>query len=77
MGIESSEPGKFEEIIERDGKKYRVKDSGYTIREYFSHEGPGWDTRWGTLVKYGVSAPEDLPEVPYYSLEEVEASPEN
>ncbi|MDP1719352.1 MAG: hypothetical protein Q8L24_02925 [bacterium] len=35
-----------------NGKKYRRVDSGYTIRQYFSHStpekgpGPGWDSRW-------------------------------
>lgn len=37
-----------------DGVTYRYVNSGYTIREYFSHEskkgpGPGWDSRFGLL----------------------------
>lgn len=34
-----------------DGKTYQRVDTGYTVREYYSHEtaqkgpGPGWDTR--------------------------------
>jgi len=40
----------FEEIKIIDGKKYKKVDTGYTVRQYFSHEtpekgpGPGWDT---------------------------------
>jgi len=38
-----------EEIRIIDGKKYRKVPSGYTVRQYYSHEtlekgpGPGWD----------------------------------
>lgn len=51
IGPESSE----EAIRTIDGKKYRRVDSGYTIRQYFSHStpekgpGPGWDTRMSLL----------------------------
>ncbi len=60
-----------------DGKKYRKIDSGYTIREYFSHEtpskgpGPGWDTRWDVLRQYGVYDPSELPDDPYIELVEI------
>ncbi|MFA6252706.1 MAG: hypothetical protein WCV69_00330 [Patescibacteria group bacterium] len=60
-----------------DGKIYREIDSGYTIREYFSHEtsskgpGPGWDTRWDTLRQYGVYEPSELPNEPYIELVEI------
>jgi len=63
-----------------DGKRYRRIFSGYTIREYFSHEteekgpGPGWDTRWSVLEKYEVKEPSGLPDEPYYYWEEVDES---
>ncbi|TSC83195.1 MAG: hypothetical protein G01um101419_161 [Parcubacteria group bacterium Gr01-1014_19] len=44
-----------EEIRIIDGKKYRRVESGYTIRQFFSHStpekgpGPGWDTRTSLL----------------------------
>lgn len=52
--MESSEkpPLAEEEIKIIDGKKYHRVDSGYTIREWYSHEtpekgpGPGWDSRF-------------------------------
>lgn len=40
-----------------DGKKYKKIDSGYTIREYYSHHtpekgpGPGWDFKEQLLDK--------------------------
>lgn len=61
-----------EEIKIIDGKKYRKVFSGYTIRQYFSHEttemgpGPGWDTRWDILKEYNVKRPSELPDDPYY-----------
>jgi hypothetical protein len=41
-------------VIEVDGKFYRRFDTGYTIREYYSHHtdrgpGPGWDFRMSLL----------------------------
>lgn len=51
------------------------RDTGYTIRSYYSHEtiedgpGPGWDYRWDVLKKYGVDNPSELPNEPYYILE--------
>lgn len=44
-----------QEFVEINGKKYRKVDSGYTVREYFSHSteekgpGPGWDSRGALL----------------------------
>jgi len=65
-----------EKII--DGVKCRKIDSGYTLRQYFSHStsekgpGPGWDSRWRVLEKYDVKDPSELPNDPYYVWEEVE-----
>ena len=63
------------EIKEENGKKYRRIDTGYTIREYFSHSttkgpGPGWDARIGRLTKMGLDPfdTEHLPNDPYYWL---------
>lgn len=47
--INKQEPKAEEEIKIIDGKKYRRVFSGYTVRQYYSHEteemgpGPGWD----------------------------------
>lgn len=66
------------EIREIDGEKYRWTNTGYTLRQYFSHStpekgpGPGWDTRLPTLEKYGVKDPKDLPDEPYFRWELVE-----
>jgi len=78
MGQETMGPDNFEQVIERDGKKYRLIDTGYTVREYFSHEtrskgpGPGWDRHLSVLEEYGVSSADELPDTPYYRLEELE-----
>lgn len=64
-----------EKII--NGIKYRKIFTGYTIRQYFSHEtpekgpGPGWDSRWKIFEEYNVMEASDLPEEPYYIWEEV------
>jgi len=61
-----------------DGKKYRRVPSGFTLRQYYSHStpekgpGPGWDTRFRALEKYGVSDPAQLPDEPHYDWELVE-----
>jgi len=60
-----------EEIREIDGKKYRRIDTGYTLRNFFSHEGPGWDTRWSVLQQYGVVDPSELPDTPFYKWDEI------
>ena len=49
-------------------KCHRVK-SGYTVQQYFSHEGPGWDTRERALKKYAVKDASELPDEPYYYWE--------
>lgn len=60
-----------------DGKLYRKVDTGYTVRQYFSHStsekgpGPGWDTRQRALEDYGVDSAEKLPDEPYFHWEEV------
>ena len=61
-----------EEIRIIEGKKYRKVDNGYTIRQYFSHEGPGWDTRYSMLSQYGVDDSSELPDELYYSWELLE-----
>ena len=61
-----------EEIKIIDGKKYKKVDSGYTMRQYFSHDGPGWDTRYSLLSQYEVDDPSKLPDEPFYSWELVE-----
>ena len=67
-----------EEIKIIDGKKYRKVFSGYTVRQYYSHQtpekgpGPGWDFRRKALEKYNVNEPSELPDEPYYEWEEVE-----
>ncbi len=85
---EKKPPDVEEEVKIFEGKKYRKVDSGYTIREWYSHEsprkgpGPGWDT-WNSnfdeiCKKYGLigdsimKTPEELPDKPYYMWELVE-----
>lgn len=56
----------------RDGRKFQWQDSGYSLREYYSHEGPGWDWRWDILEKYGVQEVEQLPDnIRIYCWEEI------
>lgn len=57
------------EIITIDGLSYRRVPSGYTIREFYSHSGPGWDFRHKALEECGVKDPKDLPDEPHYDLE--------
>ena len=65
------------DLVMYEGKLHRVvnRDTGYTIREYYSHStpekgpGPGWDSRQSVLKKYGVSYPSQLPNQPQYVLE--------
>lgn len=65
------------------GKKYRRVDTGYTIREFYSHStpergpGPGWDTRQNILEKYGVNEPAELPDQTLYHWELVDETPED
>lgn len=66
------------EIREFSGRKFRWQDTGYSLREYYSHEtaergpGPGWDLRWDILKKYGVEEPSDLPnDIRVYAWEEI------
>ncbi len=61
-----------EEIKIIDGKKYKKVPSGYSVRKFYSHEGPGWDYRFKVLEKYGVDEPEDLPDEPHYNWELIE-----
>lgn len=80
MSFEKMPEAGAEDIIIVDGRKFRLVPSGYTIRQYFSHEtaekgpGPGWDFR-DRLEKLGIdrfTKDEDLPDDPYYQYEEVE-----
>ncbi len=71
--------GPFEDgdLVRLDGQVYRAVncDTGYTIKQYFSHQtpekgpGPGWDSRFAVLKKYGVTSPEELPDEPYFTIE--------
>jgi hypothetical protein len=61
-----------------DGVKYRKVDTGYTIREFYSHStpekgpGPGWDSKMHAFKKYGVDDVSELPNDPYLIWEEVD-----
>ena len=72
-GFNNQEPHEEVERKEVDGVVYERVPSGYTIREYFSHEteekgpGPGWDSRRSVLEKYNVTEPSDLPDEPHYN----------
>ena len=61
-----------------DGVKYRKVDTGYTVREFFSHTtntkgpGPGWDKHLRALEEYGVKSVQDLPNDAYFEWIEVE-----
>lgn len=61
-----------EEVREIDGQMYRRRESGYTIREWYSHSGPGWDTRWRVLEEHGVNDPSELPDDPHVHWELIE-----
>jgi len=70
MSFESPE----EEIVEIDGVKYRRVKTRWSEREYFSHEGPGWDSRFHYMEKKGLD-PDELDKLsnePYYILEALE-----
>ena len=67
---------KENDLVMYEGKlcRYVKKDTGYTMREYFSHHsekgpGPGWDFRWDILMKYKVMDPSELPDEPYCKFE--------
>ncbi len=65
------------DLVMCEGQLYKaiLHDTGYSIREYYSHEtptkgpGPGWDYRWPMLEKYSVDHPSQLPDEPFYRLE--------
>jgi len=73
-GDEKIEAG---DLVRYEGQLFRAvsRDTGYTIRQYYSHEtlekgpGPGWDTRFSVLEKYGVQDSSELPDQPYSRLE--------
>ncbi|MCA9357423.1 hypothetical protein H6784_03290 [Candidatus Nomurabacteria bacterium] len=67
-----------------EGVTYEYVDSGYTLRSYYSHDGPGWDTKHHlanneySLKKFGRTFtvreafdPQLLPETPYLVWKEV------
>lgn len=68
-----------EEVQLIDGQPYRRVDTGYTVRQWFSHStrekgpGPGWDTRFEELRKLGIDPHtnyyDELPDTPYYQYE--------
>jgi hypothetical protein len=60
-----------------DGVLRKKVFSGYTLREYYSHDGPGWDYRWEVLKKYGLTDAARLPDEPYYEWVPVEDSGSN
>lgn len=88
--MEQEPTSQSEEVRVIEGKKYRKVFSGYTVRQYYSHEtlekgpGPGWDRFAGApdeiAKKYGVHkpaeqiSPNDLPDEPLYLWEEVESN---
>ncbi len=57
-----------------NGVSYRKVDTGYTLRQYYSHStpekgpGPGWDARRKVLEQYNVSEPSELPDEPHYVM---------
>lgn len=65
------------DLVMLEGKIYRavLHDTGYTVRQYYSHStqekgpGPGWDNKVTTLEKYGVDDPSKLPDEPYRRIE--------
>ena len=71
------EPQESDQIVERGGKRFALIPTGYTVKEYFSHEtetkgpGPGWDFRWPILKHYGIDHPSQLPDEPYYREVEI------
>jgi len=61
------------DTVEKEGELFKgvIEDTGYTLREYFSHSsdkgpGRGWDFRSSVLKKYGVKNPSELPDDPYF-----------
>jgi len=77
------------EIRIMDGKEYRAVKLPWTIREYYSHDGPGWDFKVSlykdkerSLKEYGRTfsieeafSPSTLPETPMFSWEPVDPEP--
>lgn len=54
-----------------DGVTYKRTPTGYSIRDYFYHPGPGWDYRF-LLEDLGLNmfaTYEELPDDPYYTYE--------
>ena len=82
-GMEAYKKRMEGEIVEIEGKRYRKVDTGYTIKQYFSHEtvekgpGPGWDFRHGMLKEMGIDSfrPETWPDTPYFKLTEIKNGP--
>ena len=63
------------EIVSIEGRRYAKVPTGYSIRQWFSHNtlekgpGPGWDQHLYALEEYGVKRVEDLPDEAYYRLD--------
>lgn len=63
-----------QDIVEIRGKKCKRRYIGdmmgfdgepLTERRYWSHSGPGWDTRWGYLKDWGLDDIAQLSDDPY------------
>lgn len=67
--------GSPDEIIEIAGKKYKKEGGRWTEKEFYSHEGPGWDWRGGYLNRgWGIIDydPRHLSDLPLYELVAIE-----
>ena len=54
-----------------DGVDYRMRFTGFTEREYYSHAGPGWDYRWGVFDRLREEG-RDFSDDPYYNWDEAD-----
>ena len=50
-------------------KKHQVAD--WTLRNYYSHDGPGWDFRFPVLEHFKINDPSALPDTPLYYWKEI------
>ncbi len=77
MEKERSDDPRERDVVVIEGKRYRKVETGYTLRQYFSHStpekgpGPGWDFRRRILDQYQVNEPAELPDERYSRLEEI------
>jgi len=77
--MENPEKSHTEEIVKViDGITQKKVDTGYSVRQFFSHTtlekgpGPGWDRRLEILKQYEVHDSADLPDEPYYIWEQAD-----